>query len=197
MKNSVKTFLVIALALFSTMFIGTILNYEETNCIDNIPHNYFIPTVGSCDTLVIDTIDVIEEDGIKWYTTDTLLLSAIMFVESRHNDSAYCASEDAVGCLQIRKTMVRDVNRILKHQGDSIKYKMKDRWDRIKSIEIFNIYCAHYGLVTEEAKARCWNGGPRGLTKKATQKYWDKVKDQINNQHEENYSRGSGTVCSL
>ena len=93
--------------------------------------------------------------------------------------------------------MVRDVNRILRRQGDSIKYKMKDRWDRIKSIEIFNIYCAHYGLVTEEAKARCWNGGPRGLTKKATQKYWDKVKDQINNQHEENYSRGSGTVCSL
>jgi hypothetical protein len=182
MKNSVKTFLVIALALFSTMFIGTILNYEETNCIDNIPHNYFIPTVGSCDTLVIDTIDVIEEDGIKWYTTDTLLLSAIMFVESRYNDSAYCASEDAVGCLQIRKTMVRDVNRILKRQGNPTKYKMKDRWDRIKSIEIFNIYCDYYDLVTEEAKARCWNGGPRGLTKKATQKYWDKVKDQIDNQ---------------
>jgi len=196
MKDSVKTFLIIALALFSTMFIGTILNYEETNRIENIPHNYFTPTVG-CDTLVIDTIDVIEEDGIKWYTTDTLLLSAIMFVESRHNDSAYCASEDAVGCLQIRKTMVRDVNRILKRQGNSTKYKMKDRWDRVKSIEIFNIYCAHYDLVTEEAKARCWNGGPRGLTKKATQKYWDKVKDQINNQYEENYSRGGGTVCSL
>ena len=35
----------------------------------------------------------------------THLLSAIMFVESSYNDSAYVASEDAVGCLQIRKCM--------------------------------------------------------------------------------------------
>ena len=186
MKDYALPLIFIIISITGLIYLASI----PLSPIDNIPHNYFIPTVGN-DTLVIDTIDVIEEDGIKWYTTDTLLLSAIMFVESRHNDSAYCASEDAVGCLQIRKTMVRDVNRILKRQGNSTKYKMKDRWDRIKSIEIFNIYCAHYDLVTEEAKARCWNGGPRGLTKKATQKYWDKVKNQINN------SRESETICSL
>ena len=108
------------------------------------------------------------------------LVDALIHVESRGNDSAYCASEDAVGCLQIRRTMVRDVNRILKSRGDTTKYKMKDRWSRIKSIEIFGIYCEHYNLTSPEAKARCWNGGPRGLTKKATQKYWDKVNKELN-----------------
>jgi hypothetical protein len=108
------------------------------------------------------------------------LVDALIHVESSGNDSAYCVSEDAVGCLQIRKTMIRDVNRILKHRGDTTKYKMKDRWNRIKSVEIFNIYCEHYKLTSPEAKARCWNGGPRGLTKKATQKYWDKVNKELN-----------------
>ena len=40
------------------------------------------------------------------------VIDAIMEVESSNNDSAYNAREDAVGCLQIRKTMVDDVNRI-------------------------------------------------------------------------------------
>ena len=113
------------------------------------------------------------------HPTNDKLVDALIHVESSGNDSAYCVSEDAVGCLQIRKTMIRDVNRILKHRGDTTKYKMKDRWTRIKSIEIFNIYCEHYKLTSPEAKARCWNGGPRGLTKKATQKYWDKVNKQL------------------
>lgn len=108
------------------------------------------------------------------------LIDALILVESDGLDSAYNSSEDAVGCLQIRRTMVRDVNRILKSRGSTTKYKMKDRWNRIKSIEIFKIYCEHYNLTSPEAKARCWNGGPRGLTKKATQKYWVKVNKELN-----------------
>ena len=37
-----------------------------------------------------------------------------MFVESSYNNLAYNVSEDAVGCLQIRKCMVNDINRILR-----------------------------------------------------------------------------------
>ena len=62
------------------------------------------------------------------------LLSALIFVESSDNDSAYRASEGAVGCLQIRKTMVDDINRILKRQGKSKRYAYIDRWSRDKSI---------------------------------------------------------------
>ena len=146
---------------------------------EGIPHNYWHPNIWNSDTFIIDTIDVIEEDGIRWYTLDTILL-AIMFVESSYNDSAYVASEDAVGCLQIRKCMVNDVNRILKWQKSPLRFTYNSRWYRDSSIQMFEIYCDHYNLTTAEEIARCWNGGPRGINNPATVGYWEKVKDEIN-----------------
>tara|TARA_R110002167_G_scaffold255755_1_gene462126 strand:- start:581 stop:820 length:240 start_codon:yes stop_codon:yes gene_type:complete len=75
--------------------------------------------------------------------------------------------------------MVKDVNRILKRKGSSHTYSMDDRWDRAKSIEMFTIYCNHYDLSEAEEIARCWNGGPRGITNPATAGYWNKVKTNI------------------
>ena len=124
-------------------------------------------------------MEVIEEDGIRWYTLDTLV-SAIMFIESSYNDSAYRADEDAVGCLQIRKCMVNDVNRILKRQKLDLRFTYSSRWSRDSSIQMFEIYCKHYNLTTNEEIARCWNGGPRGINNPATVGYWNKVKDKIN-----------------
>ncbi len=109
----------------------------------------------------------------------THLLSAIMYVESSYNDSAYNAREDAVGCLQIRKTMVDDVNRILRRQKSDIRFTYDDRWLRNKSIKMFDIYCKHYGLTTAEEIARCWNGGPRGMQNEMTANYWKKVKKNL------------------
>jgi hypothetical protein len=109
----------------------------------------------------------------------THLLSAIMFVESSYNDSAYVASEDAVGCLQIRKCMVKDVNRILRRQKSDLKFTYNDRWSRAKSIKMFDVYCKHYGLTTAEEIARCWNGGPQGMNNEVTAKYWVKVKNKL------------------
>ena len=146
---------------------------------EGIPHNYYHPEVWSHDTIIIDTVEVIEEDGIRWYTLDTLV-SAIMFIESSYNDSAYRADEDAVGCLQIRKCMVNDVNRILKRQKSDLKFTYSSRWSRDSSIQMFEIYCKHYNLTTNEEIARCWNGGPRGINNPATVGYWNKVKDKIN-----------------
>ena len=111
--------------------------------------------------------------------TEDKLIKALINVESANNDNAYRSGEDAAGCLQIRRTMVRDVNRILKRQKSQIRFNFEDRWDRQKSIEMFNIYCNHYNLVTPEEKARCWNGGPRGLQKLSTKRYWEKVKKQL------------------
>lgn len=112
--------------------------------------------------------------------TDDELIKALINVESSNNDNAYRSGEDAAGCLQIRRTMVRDVNRILRRQSSPTRFDFEDRWDRQKSIEIFKIYCNHYNLTTPEEKARCWNGGPRGLQKLATKRYWEKVKKQLN-----------------
>jgi|TARA_B110000908_G_C10255535_1_gene455193 hypothetical protein len=111
--------------------------------------------------------------------TEDLLIKAIIFVESSGNDSAYCKVEDAVGCLQIRRVMVREVNRILKKQGKSKRYKLNDRWKRDESVEMFNIYIEYYKLKTPEDIARSWNGGPRGSLKNATISYWNKVKKNL------------------
>ena len=109
------------------------------------------------------------------------LINAISHIESSGRDSAYNVSEDAVGYLQIRQCMVKDVNRILKRKGSLERYAYKDRWIRYKSIQMFNIYCEYYKLNTAEEIARCWNGGPKGMENEMTVKYWKKVENQLNN----------------
>ena len=172
---------IITFMLFTLIYIWgiTLFAPESQPPTEGIPHNYWHPDIWNHDTVVVDTVDVIEEDGVKWYTIDTILL-AIMFVESSFNDSAYRADEDAVGCLQIRKCMVDDVNRILKRQNSTLKFTYNSRWYRDSSIQMFEIYCDHYNLTTAEEMARCWNGGPRGINNPATVGYWEKVKDEIN-----------------
>ena len=137
--------------------------------------------------LIIDSLKH-EIDTLQWeseifdynYSNNTThLLSAIMFVESSYDDSAYNASEDAVGCLQIRKCMVDDVNRILKRMNSSLRYSYNDRWVRYKSVEMFDIYCKYYNLNTAEEIARCWNGGPRGMQNEMTVRYWEKVSSKL------------------
>jgi len=137
-----------------------------------------------------NTIDSLhhEIDTLQWENqiwdfnlsqNTTHLLSAIMFVESSYNDSAYNSYEDAVGCLQIRKCMVNDVNRILSRQKSDLRFTYNDRWLRNRSIKMFDIYCKHYGLTTAEEIARCWNGGPRGMQNEMTAGYWERVKSQL------------------
>jgi hypothetical protein len=128
----------------------------------------------------IDTLQYENEIFDYDNVSEKEILSALMYVESNNDDSAYNASEDAVGCLQIRKTMVNDVNRILRKQESPVRFTYEDRWSRYKSIKIFQIYCKYYNLTTAEEIARCWNGGPRGIDNPATVGYWEKVKIEIN-----------------
>ncbi len=107
------------------------------------------------------------------------VLDAIIEVESNGNDSAYRASEDAVGCLQIRQTMVDDVNRILTKKDKTIRYSYEDRWNREKSIEMFTIVCDYYNWNTVEQMSRNWNGGPRGINKPSTLPYLEKVEEVL------------------
>lgn len=137
--------------------------------------------------LIIDSLKH-EIDTLQWeseifdynYINNSAhLLSALMFVESSYDDSAYNASEDAVGCLQIRKCMVNDVNRILRKQRSEIRYNYDDRWVRYKSVQMFKIYCRYYNLNTAEEIARCWNGGPKGMQNEMTVGYWKKVSNKL------------------
>jgi len=103
------------------------------------------------------------------------LIDAIIYVESKGDIKAHNISEDAVGCLQIRPIMLREVNRLLGYN----KYQLTDRWNKVKSIEMFNVIKEHTTNPTNEKLARNWNGGWNGYKKQSTLKYWYKVKQHL------------------
>ena len=110
------------------------------------------------------------------------LIDALILVESSGRENAYNKKEDAVGCLQIRPVMVREVNRILKRLGRVERFTKEDRWDCGQSREMFYIWRNyHHKNSSDEVIARCWNGGPRGYKKRSTEYYWNKVQLQWEN----------------
>jgi len=124
------------------------------------------------------------------YTLDVEpLIQAMIMVESRGNDSAYHKGEKAVGCLQIRPIMVREVNRILGIQKSELEYTLEDRWSREKSIEMFHIVNNHHNKnSTYEEIARAWNGGPNWAEKSLTKRYWKRVQKQLKKQQKDERS---------
>jgi hypothetical protein len=111
------------------------------------------------------------------------LIDALIYVESRGKDSAIGdthLTEPSVGVLQIRPIMVREVNRILKKQGEVYRFKLKDRFNRQKSINMFMVWKDYHHPNDELEKiARNWNGGPRGYRYNRTLQYWVKVQKQL------------------
>lgn len=144
-------------------------------------------TITPMDTIEPSLIEVkIEEPKfvVPEYILDVEpLIEAMIMVESEGNDSAYCKKEEAVGCLQIRPIMVREVNRILKIQKSDLEYTLEDRWSREKSIEMFHIVNGYHNKnSTYEEIARAWNGGPNWFKKGLTKRYWKRVQKQLKKQ---------------
>ena len=190
MKDSVAVFLTIALVFIASTYVimmsvgykNDINNLEKTNQKIILANDSLKCVIDSLNTQLKKFDIKYQYDEIKKDIKD--IIDAIIFVESSDNDSAYRESEDAVGCLQIRQTMVYDINRILKRQGSNLRYTYNCRWNRTKSIEMFNIFIDHYNLTTAEEMARCWNGGPRGINNPYTLGYWNKVENEL----EESYA---------
>ena len=174
-----RLFSVIFAMVVITFLFGSILN--KNNTIEEL-EQHLEQKQFQVDSLTHE-IDTLQWENQIWdfnLSNNTVhLLSAIIHVESNNNDSAYRANEDAVGCLQIRKCMVNDVNRILRRQKSDLRFTYDDRWLRNKSVKMFSVYCEYYGLTTAEEIARCWNGGPRGMNNPLTANYWKKVKKDL------------------
>lgn len=130
-----------------------------------------------------DTIVIVKYRQLNWDD----FVDAMIWNESRGNDSAVGDNGKAVGCLQIHKIMVREVNRILKRNKVDKRYSYNDRWDRQKSIEMFEIMAEQVDCCEDlsfrqycEIVARKWNGGGRGHKKEATLAYWHRVEQRMN-----------------
>ena len=108
-------------------------------------------------------------------TTISNLISALIIVESSNNDLAVGDQGRAIGCLQIHKAVVADVNRIT-----GSNYRHSEMTNRVAARAVCEAYLTHYGKgATTEQLARRWNGGPTGDRKSATEAYWAKVKKHL------------------
>ena len=106
----------------------------------------------------------------------TNLISALIMVESSNNDLAIGDQGRAIGCLQIHRGVVLDVN---KFTGSH--YRHQDMTNRVQARAVCEAYLKHYGKgKSTEEQARIWNGGPQGHHKKqATEAYWNKVRKHL------------------
>ena len=103
------------------------------------------------------------------------LISALMIVESSNNNLAIGDQGRAIGCLQIHRSVVLDVNRIT-----GSHYRHQDMTNRAAARAVCQAYLTHYGRgATTEQLARRWNGGPTGDRKTATVTYWRRVQKHI------------------
>lgn len=159
-----KTFL--ALALFTIPFMLATTGTQSDN-----------------QTLNTKPIDLPIEP-IKAEPSIDALVGALIQVESKGDSSAIGDTHmdvPSIGVLQIRPIMVREVNRILKKKKSNKRFKLKDRFSRTKSIEMFMVWKDyHHPKGGFEEIARCWNGGPRGIKNKRTEHYWAKVQIELN-----------------
>lgn len=102
------------------------------------------------------------------------VLKAIAYVESNGNPRA--VSGDQVGLLQIRPIMVRDCNRILEKRGSSKRYSLRDRYNPVKSREMFVLYQSHYNPHGDAAK---YNGRLAKTDAKATRSKLKRFLDKV------------------
>lgn len=104
------------------------------------------------------------------------LIDALIHVESKGKVHAIGDNGRAVGCLQIHKGVIEDVNRAY-----NTSYKYSDRKSIEKSREICHTYLILHGgrNATNEKYARIWNGGPNGHRKRSTRPYWHRVRRRM------------------
>ena len=82
----------------------------------------------------------------------------------------------ALGPLQIHYSSWKDATSFDKTIGGTYRDCEKLEY----SIKIFNAYMNRYAKnKSNEAKARIWNGGPKGDSSEATLVYWKRVKANL------------------
>lgn len=112
-----------------------------------------------------EEIEEVNQENDDWED----FTKALIWVESK-GDSKAVGSNNDVGVLQITPILLRDCNRILEMEV----FKLEDRLDSLKSVEMFNIIQDHYNPQHDYHWAlKLWNSG-------APLSYHRKVMDKFN-----------------
>ena len=120
----------------------------------------------------------------------SILIAALISVESGGNDMAVGDNGMARGALQIHLGVVTDVNKLLSGGIPEQHFSHEDMHDGEKAALVCKIYLEHYGrkyasktrkVAGYEELARIWNGGYHGTlyNSGATDGYWEKVKNEL------------------
>lgn len=120
--------------------------------------------------LVVNDTNKIDIHIVDWH----LFTTALMKVESDHSTTIVGKNDDA-GVLQITPIYVKEVNRILGQQ----KYSLADRFDKYKSIEMFEVMNSKYNPEKSFYKAmRIHNPNAPESYRKAILNEYYKLKQQ-------------------
>ena len=112
------------------------------------------------DSLSLNRLNQIDTVTITFDRWNNFIQRIIEYETSQSKD-LIGDSGLAIGVLQIHPVIIDEVNRISKKQ-----FMYLDRWDKDKSIEIFNIYQDCYNPQHDLVLAgRLWNAGRKALNK--------------------------------
>lgn len=114
---------------------------------------------------------IFKSDGINPFEQ---IWKAICQVESSNNPLAYHLEKNghaSIGIAQIQQSRVDHYN-----YKTNNHYTLDDMYDTTISRNIFMWYACYIGPYNIEKIAREWNGGTKGMKKRSTIKYWNKVK---------------------
>lgn len=109
-------------------------------------------------------------------SVDELIERVLLAIEQEESDGVIDKIGDdgrAIGCLQIWKIYVDDVNRILKQN----KYTYSDRYNRAKSFEMARIVLRHYCTEARLGHKPTWTD--YAATHQRPSAVWDKDKPAI------------------
>ena len=140
--------LFMAFMLFNTFVASKTNDFSEANIEE---------TTFTVENEEIDAIKTNSSNATKTNDWDKFI-EAIIWKESRGNASAIGDNGRAVGVLQIHPIMVKEANRILAMRKSDKVYNFDDRYDREKSIEIFNIVQSFHNKERDFDRAlQIWN----------------------------------------
>ena len=133
----------------------------------------------TCMMLVLASVNA-SAKGVKEESSEfdwSPVIDAIIDVESEGNAKAVDKSGKSCGILQITPVMVKEC--IQEKRKSKKRYSLEDRFSVKKSKEMFVLFQSFYNPQNSIERAiRLWNGGI-GFSKRATQKYFEKVMSKM------------------